>query len=97
MHRIQIPEINYKGKKFPYRAPLGIHLDGQITRRVHDAIIPKYVEIVPEELAKLDEKGIDTLRRDAERQLKSIAAEDTPETRQTLINTLDLTTRLLQQ
>ena len=45
-------EIDYKGRKVPYQIPLGIYLDGQITGRIHNSIIPKYHEIVPEELAK---------------------------------------------
>ena len=89
-------EIDYKGRKVPYQTPLGIYLDGQITERIHDDIIPKYHEIIPEELVKLDLEGISTVRRDTERQLQGVAQQDTEEVREALRNTLNLTTLLLQ-
>ena len=97
MTETEILEIEYQGKRIPYQMPLGIYLDGQITGRVHDSVMPKYTEISPEKLSELDKEGIKTVKEDATRQLEGIAKQDTEEVRQSLRNTINLTTLLLQQ
>ena len=89
-------ELEYGGRKIQYNSPLGIYLDGKITGRTHDAIIPKYNKISAEKLVILNKDEIRSIRNDATRQLKSISLQDKPEVRQALRNTLDLTNYLLQ-
>ncbi len=95
MTSVKVLEIEYKGRKFSYDVPLGIYLDGEITGRIHDSVIPKYNELVPEKLANLDKDGIRRINLDAKRQLAGIAQKDTEEVRQALRNTIDLTANLL--
>lgn len=90
-------EVEYGGRKIPYQSPLGIYLDGQITRRIHDSIIPKYNEITPQRLVLLIPEAIRTVRDNATRQLSEIAQQDTEEVRQALRNTIDLTNRLIEK
>ena len=89
-------ELEYQGRKISYQAPLGIYLDGEITGRIHDSIIPKYNEIAPEKLAILNLEAIGKVRDDATRQLSGIAQQDSEEVRQAIRNTIDLTTKLLE-
>ena len=92
-------EIEHRGRKVPYQLPLGIILDGKITGRIHDFILPKYQEMNPERLVILNEDTIRIVNSDAKRQLTEIAQQDTTEAkqvRQALRNTINLTTQLLQ-
>ncbi|MEK6895537.1 MAG: hypothetical protein AABX48_03375 [Nanoarchaeota archaeon] len=86
--------VKYNGKEFYFQSPLGIYLDGN-TGRIHDAIIPKCQEIDPEKLVVLRKDEINQVLEDATRQLNGIAKKDSPEVRQAIRNTIDLTTRLL--
>ena len=95
MPETKTSEIEYKGRKVPYQMPLGIYLDGKITGRIHDAIIPKYQEISPDKLILLNEDSIRVVSEDAKRQLEGIAQQDTPQVRDALRNTIDLTRQLL--
>ena len=97
MQETEVLKLKYQGRKIPYQSPLGIYLDGQITGRVHDSIIPKYNEISPEQLALLQPEHLKTVRDDAKRQLSEIAQQDSEEVRQAIKNTIDLTTRLLEK
>jgi len=96
MPETEFLELEYQGRKIPYQSPLGIYLDGEITRRIHDSIIPKYREISPGRLIRLNPEEIKTVNDDAKRQLGNIAQQDSEEVRQALRNTVDLTTRLLE-
>lgn len=97
MVQTEVLEVEYDGRKIPYQTPLGVYLDGKITGRIHDAIIPKYHEITPQKLVLLIPEAIRTVRDNATRQLGGIAQQDTEEVRQSLRNTIDLTTRLLEK
>ncbi|HLC32167.1 MAG TPA: hypothetical protein VJK51_05865 [Candidatus Nanoarchaeia archaeon] len=90
-------EVKYLGRRAAYELPLGIYLDGQVTGRIHDAIIPKYHELDADRLAALDEAGIRIVRDDATRQLAGIAQQDSEEVRRALTNTINLTKLLLKQ
>ena len=85
------------GKTIHYQIPLGIYVDGEISGRVHDSIIPKFYEIDPEKLVELDRIYIEMVRRDAVRQLRRFALKDTEEAIKPLQNTVDLTISLLQE
>lgn len=89
-------EIEYNGREISYKTPLGIYLDGKITGRLHDSIIPRYYEIIANELIRLDKNRIGDIKDDAIRQLNGIGQQDSEEVRQSLRNTIDLTTRLLE-
>lgn len=92
-----MPEIDYNDKSISYQSPLGIYIDGKISGRIHDSIIPKYHEIIPVALAQLKKKDLETVKSDATRQLDSeVAKRDTALVRQSLRNTIDLTTKLLE-
>lgn len=88
-------EIDYKGRKVSYQMPLGIYLDGKITERIHDAIIPKYQKIIPDKLILLDKDSIREVNENAKRQLEGIATQDISQVREALRNTIDLTAQLL--
>ncbi len=55
--------IEYKGKTIPCQMPLGIYLDGKITGRIHDFIIPKYHKINPYKLILLNEDSIKMVKK----------------------------------
>ena len=96
MLETESPKLKYQGRKLTYQSPLGIYLDGEITGRIHDSIIPKYHGIAPEKLINLNSESIRTVRADAIRQLGGIAQRDSEEVRQAIRNTIDLTTKLLE-
>ena len=97
MLRTETLEIEYEGRTIPYKMPLGIYLDGKITGKIHDCIIPKYQWIIPEELVKLNKREIEIVRKDATRQLNKIVTKDKPEVRDAFRNTIELTNLLLHQ
>lgn len=96
MPEIKSQELEYRGRRITYSAPLGIYLDGQMTGRIHDSIIPKYHEIVPKRLITLDLEAIRKVKDDATRQLSETAQQDSEEVKQSIRNTIDLTTKLLE-
>ena len=89
--------INYQGREIPFESPLGIYMDGKITGRVHDAIIPKYHTLIPQALQGLKLEDVRTVMDDATRQLRDVALRDSEEVRQSLRNTINLTRLMLNQ
>lgn len=89
-------QLEYRGKIIEYKTPLGIYLDGKITGRIHDSIIPKYEEISAQKLSLSKLEDIRKVRDDAVRQLEEIAQDDTEEVRISLKNTIDLTNSILE-
>ncbi len=92
-----MPEVSYNGRKVSYTEPLGIYLDGKITGSIHDSIIPKYHEIIPEILFRLNAEEIEDVKENATRQLNGIAQRDSEQVRRSLRNTIDITTKLLEK
>jgi len=88
-------KVEYRGGKILCQVPLGIYLDGKTGGNIHDSIIPKYREIDPHRLVLLDGDSIRTVGEDAKRQLEGIATQDSPQVREALRNTIDLTRQLL--
>jgi hypothetical protein len=87
--------LTHLQRTIEYFTPLGIYLDGEITGRMHDGIIPKYHELNPDKLIALDTEKLETINQDAKRQLEGIAQRDNKKVQQALKNTIELTASLL--
>jgi hypothetical protein len=90
-------ELTYQGRTIICDLPLGIYMDGEISGRIYDSIIPEYKEIDPHKLILLNSGAIETVRNDAMRQINSLTQQDTKEVRRAIQNTLNLTTKLLEK
>ena len=94
---VETARLDYKERLIEYNKPLGIYLDGKMTGRIHDDILPKYYHISIEKLALYEIEDIKLVRDASKRQLEKMALGSFEEARNSLQNTLDLTNSMLEQ